>query len=169
MAPSSEAAHRWRRPRRATIRRDRADRAAPGGRAPRSRGSSRRLSPRSAAARSPILPGPRTGSARRRARRGPGSERTGTTRATRRRTASDSLPPESRRPLSPAGRQTAPMTGMRFHGCPGGIVACSGRSATRSRSGIIQTPRARRFVRPATPAASRWPTDRTGDPTIRSR
>ena len=88
-----------------TIRRDRAGRGAPGGRGPPSRGASRRSSPRSVAARSPILPGPRTGSARRRARRGPGSERTGTTRATRRRTASDSPPPESRRPPRPAGRR----------------------------------------------------------------
>ena len=121
--------------------RDRAGRGATGGRGPPSPGASRRSSPRSVAARSPILPGSRTGSARRRARRGPGSERTGTTRATRRRTASDSPPPESRRPPRPAGRTTAPMTGMRFHGCPGGIVACSGRSATRSRSGIIQDSR----------------------------
>ena len=33
----------------------------------------------------------------------------------------------------------------------------------------IRTPGARRFARPATSAASRWPTDRTADPTIQSR
>ena len=78
--------------------------------------------------------GARTGSARRRARRGPGSERTGTTRATRRRTASDSPRPRIAQATAPSRAHAAPMAGRRFHECPGGIVACSGRSATRSRS-----------------------------------
>jgi hypothetical protein len=37
---------------------------------------------------------------------------------------------KSRRPRLPAGRSRAPTSGSRFHGCPGGIAACSGRSAT---------------------------------------
>src|SRR6266851_1300857 len=102
MAPSSEAAHRARRPRGRSTSTDRADRGAPGGKGPLSREALRRSSPRSVGAQSPILPGTRTGSARKRARRGSGSERTGTTRATRRRIATDSPAPESRRPPPPA-------------------------------------------------------------------
>src|SRR6476661_940678 len=37
---------------------------------------------------------------------------------------------------APSTAQATPAAGMRFHGCPGGIVTCSGRSAT-TRSGII--------------------------------
>ena len=40
----------------------------------------------------------------------------------------------------PTRAATAPMTGKRFHECPGGMVDASGRTATRLRSGIIQTP-----------------------------
>src|SRR6266571_1406822 len=105
MAPSSEAAHRARLRRERTTSRDRADRGATEGKEPPTRGALQRSSLRSVAPRFPILPGTRTGSARRRGRRGPGSQRTGTTRATRRRTASDSPPPESRRPPLPAERR----------------------------------------------------------------
>ena len=49
--------------------------------------------------------------------------------------------PRTAQTTAPSRAQAAPMTGARFHECPGGIVACSGRSATRSRSGIIQDSR----------------------------
>src|SRR5262249_947299 len=65
----------------------------------------RRPSPRCVARRFPSLPGRRTGSARRTARREPGSERTGTTPATRRKTVLDSPPPESRTRQRPGRRR----------------------------------------------------------------
>src|SRR6185295_9909920 len=46
--------------------------------------------------------------------------------------------PSKAQAAAPSTAHPAPMTGMRFHECPGGIVACSGRNATWSRSEDIQ-------------------------------
>src|SRR3970282_1139938 len=72
---------------------------------------------------------------------GPSKKKSRTTRSHEKKNCFGFAAPRIAQAAAPSRAQTAPMTGMRFHGCPGGIVTCSGRSATRSRSEIIQDSR----------------------------